>query len=162
MKFLRMIVVMMALVGLASVSIAEGFVAAAIGKAIKIDYTLTVNNEEVESSIGKQPLKAVLGNKSIIPGLEQGLLGMHAGEEKVIIVEPQDAYGYPDPNAIKEFPRSSIPNVLVGAVIQAKAPNGESFPATVKEYRGNKVVLDFNHPLAGKVLTFKVRILVHC
>ena len=162
MKFSKMIVVMMTFVGLTSTSIAEGLVAVTIGKAIKIDYTLTVNNEEVESSIGKKPLQFVVGDKAIIPGLERGIEGLKVGDERVIEVEPKDAYGEVDPKAVKEFPRNSMPTSpqpKVGMVLQAKAPNGESFPAVIKEINGNKVVLDFNHPLAGKKLIFKVKIL---
>ena len=133
----------------------------AAGKLVKVDYTLTVDNKEVESSQGKQPLQFVLGTKSIIPGLEKGITGMHVGEEKIITVAPADAYGQPDVKALKEFPKTSMPKDLIlkpGMVLQASAPDGNSFPATIKEIKGSTVVLDFNHPLAGKQLVFKIKI----
>ena len=132
------------------------------GKLIKLDYTLTVNNQQIETSIGKKPLEFVIGDKSVIPGLERGLMGMHVGEEKLITVESKDAYGEVDPKAFKEFPKTSMPKGAepkVGMVLQAQAPDGESFPATISEIKGDKVVLDFNHPLAGKQLKFQVKIL---
>ena len=132
------------------------------GKAVKLDYTLTVNKEQIETSAGKNPLGFVVGDQSIIPGLEKGLMGMHVGEEKIITIGPKEAYGEPDPKALKEFPKTSMPKGAepkVGMVLQAKAPDGESFPATIAEVKGDKVVLDFNHPLAGKQLQFKVKIL---
>ena len=132
------------------------------GKLVKLDYTLTVNNQQIETSIGKKPLEFVLGDKSVIPGLENGLMGMHTGEEKLITVESKDAYGQVDPKAFKEFPKTSMPKGVepkVGMVLQAQAPDGESFPATIAELKGDKVVLDFNHPLAGKQLKFQVKVL---
>ena len=132
------------------------------GKWVKLDYTLTVNNQQIETSIGKKPLAFVIGDKSVIPGLERGLMGMHAGEEKLITVESKDAYGEVDPKALKEFPKTSMPKGAepkVGMVLQAQAPDGESFPATISELKGDKVVLDFNHPLAGKQLQFQVKVL---
>ncbi|MBI4309131.1 MAG: peptidylprolyl isomerase [Candidatus Omnitrophica bacterium] len=132
------------------------------GKLVKLDYTLTVNNQEIETSIGKKPLEFVVGDKSVIPGLENGLTGMHRGEEKLITVESKDAYGQVDPKAFKEFPKTSMPKGAepkVGMVLQAQAPDGESFPATIAELKGDKVILDFNHPLAGKQLKFQVKVL---
>jgi len=161
MTTIKMIAVAVVLVGWTSMSFADdSFVTA--GKKIKVDYTLTVNNQQVETSVGKQPLEFVDGDHSIIPGLEKGIEGMRMGEEKAITVEPKDAYGEVNPKAFKEFPKTSMPanaQPKVGMVLQAQAPNGESFPAVISAIKDDKVVLDFNHPLAGKQLTFKVKIL---
>lgn len=151
----------MVLAGWMSVSFAEDALVAA-GKKIKMDYTLTVNNEQVETSVGKQPLEFVDGDHSIIPGLEKGIEGMRVGEEKTITVEPKDAYGEADPKLFKELPKISMPanaQPKVGMVLQAQDPNGESFPAIISAIKDDKVLLDFNHPLAGKQLTFKIKIL---
>ncbi len=132
------------------------------GKQVKLDYTLTVNNEQIETSVGKEPLVYVVGDNTIIPGLESQLTGMHVGEEKSVVVAAKDAYGEVDPKALKEFPKSSLPKdqePKVGMVLQATAPDGEDFPAVIKEIKDDKIVLDFNHPLAGKELKFKVKIL---
>jgi len=132
------------------------------GKKVTLDYTLTVDNKEVESSVGKQPLSYVAGSRTIIPGLESQLNGMHVNEEKVVNVAPKDAYGDVDPKAFKEFPASSLPKGLepkVGMVLRATAPDGSQFPAVIYKVDGDKVTLNFNHPLAGKSLTFKVKIL---
>jgi FKBP-type peptidyl-prolyl cis-trans isomerase 2 len=132
------------------------------GKKVKMDYTLTVDKEEIETSVGKEPLEFIQGDNSLIPGLENGIEGMKVGEEKTLVIPPKDAYGDVDPKAIKEFPKSSMPKnpePQVGMVLQAESPDGESFPATIAEIKGDKVMVDFNHPLAGKQLTFKVKIL---
>lgn len=132
------------------------------GKKVTLDYTLTVDNKVVETSVGKIPLSYVVGNRDIIPGLEAQINGMHMNEEKLINVAAKDAYGQVDPKAFKEFPVTSLPKGLapkVGMVLQATAPDGSKFPATISELKGDKVVLNFNHPLAGKDLIFKVKIL---
>ena len=87
---------------------------------------------------------------------------MHMNEEKVIDVAAKDAYGAVDPKAFKEFPKTSLPKGMepkVGMVLQATAPDGSKFPAVISEFKGDNVVLNFNHPLAGKDLSFKVKIL---
>jgi len=132
------------------------------GKKVTLDYTLTVNKEVVETSIGKAPLSYVAGSKSIIPGLEAQLNGMRVNEEKTVNVAPKDAYGEVDQKNFKEFPKSALPKGMepkVGMVLQATAPDGSKFPAVISEFKGDKVVLNFNHPLAGKELTFKVKII---
>lgn len=131
-------------------------------KKVTLDYTLIVNKEVVETSVGKTPLSYVAGSHSIIPGLESQLNGMKVNEEKEVTVAPKDSYGDVDPKALKEFPKTSLPKGMepkVGMILQATAPDGSQFPAKIAEIKGDKVVLDFNHPLAGKDLTFKVKIL---
>ncbi len=132
------------------------------GKLVKVDYTLSVDEEQVETSVGKQPLEFAVGGNTIIPGLESQLMGMHEGEEKIVFVEAKDAYGEIDTKAVKEFPKASMPKGVEpksGMVLQAQAPDGEEFPAMVKEVKDDKVVLDFNHPLAGKKLKFQIKVL---
>ncbi|MBF0571265.1 MAG: FKBP-type peptidyl-prolyl cis-trans isomerase [Candidatus Omnitrophica bacterium] len=132
------------------------------GKKVTLNYTLTVDNKDVETSVGKAPLAYVVGNHDIIPGLESQINGMRINEEKVINVEAKNGYGQVDLKAFKEFPVSALPKELtpkVGLVLQATSPDGSMFPAVISELKGDKVVLNFNHPLAGKDLTFKVKIL---
>ena len=132
------------------------------GKKVTLDYTLTVDNKQVETSVGRAPLTYVAGDRNIIPGLEAQLNGMRINEEKTINVAAKDAYGDVDPKAFKEFPLTSLPKGLtpkVGMILQANAPDGSKFPAVIFAIKGDKVELNFNHPLAGKDLTFKVKIL---
>jgi FKBP-type peptidyl-prolyl cis-trans isomerase 2 len=132
------------------------------GKKVTLDYTLIVDKSQVETSVGKTPLTYVVGNRNIIPGLEAQLNGMRMNEEKTINVAAKDAYGDVDPKAFKEFPKTALPKGLVpqvGMVLAASAPDGSKFPAVISAINGDKVQLNFNHPLAGKALTFKVKIL---
>jgi FKBP-type peptidyl-prolyl cis-trans isomerase SlyD len=131
------------------------------GKKVTFDYTLTVDKKEMESSRGKAPLSYVSGMRQIIPGLESQINGMHLNEEKVINVAPKDAYGDVDPRAFKEFPLSSLPpgtSPKVGMILRATAPDGTKYPAFISDVKGDKIVVNFNHPLAGKNLTFKVKV----
>jgi len=132
------------------------------GKKVTLDYTLVVDNKQVETSVGKTPLSYVAGTHMIIPGLESQLNGLHVNDAKDVTVAAKDAYGEVDPKAFKEFPKTSLPQGMepkVGMVLQATAPDGSKFPAVISELKGDQVVLNFNHPLAGKELTFKVKIL---
>jgi len=133
-----------------------------LGKKVTLDYTLFVDNKQVETSVGKVPLTYIVGRRNIIPGLEAQLNGMRIKEEKVIKVAAKDAYGMVDPKAFKDFPKTALPKNVeprVGLVLQATAPDGARFPAVISAIKDDKVTLNFNHPLAGKDLTFNVKIL---
>lgn len=132
------------------------------GRQVSMNYVLSINSEPVETTQGKDPLTFVVGSKSIIPGLENQLMGMSVGQEKKIIVDPQEAYGPIDPNAFKEVPRSAMPQdteLKPGVVVEVEDPQGGSFPGVVWEVKADSVVLNFNHPLAGQTLEFDVQIL---
>ena len=143
-----------------SIVLAENVVVAN-GKTVSFDYTLTVDGAVVESSQGKKPLQYVHGQGKIIPGLEKQLAGLKVGDEKKIVVPVDQAYGQINPKAVQEVQKSSIPadiKLTVGTMLQMSDPSGNNFPAKVKEIKDKTVVMDFNHPLAGKELTFQVKI----
>ena len=131
------------------------------GKNVSFEYTLTVEGQEVDSSKEHGPLQYVHGEGKIIPGLEKQLAGLKVGDEKTVTVAPEEAYGMSDPGNVKEIQRSLIPadiNLAVGTTLEMTDKNGNVFPTTVKEIKENTVLLDFNHPLAGKQLTFQIKI----
>ncbi len=86
---------------------------------------------------------------------------MQVGEEKTIKVKPEDAYGNIQPEAFQEIPRKNVPTefLKVGAQLVARNPHGQSMPVRVHEIKEETVVLNLNHPLAGKTLTFEVKIM---
>jgi FKBP-type peptidyl-prolyl cis-trans isomerase SlyD len=130
-------------------------------KKIKFDYTLTVDNEVVETTTGKTPLEYIPGKGQLIPGLEKEMEGMKPGEAKTIVVKPEDGYGNSKADAIREFPLDKFPKDMepkVGMVFEMQDEGGNSYPATVKEIKDKVVILDFNHPLSGKELKFDVKI----
>jgi FKBP-type peptidyl-prolyl cis-trans isomerase 2 len=131
------------------------------GMLVSFDYTLTGSDGKViETSKGKEPLKYVHGQKAMIPGLEKELNGMKVGGEKHVTVKPEDAYGPINKNAFQEVPKENLPaNALkVGAVLAAKSPEGMVIPVRVHEIKEKTVVMDMNHPMAGKTLIFDVKI----
>jgi FKBP-type peptidyl-prolyl cis-trans isomerase SlyD len=130
-------------------------------KTVKIDYTLTVDGKEVDSSAGKQPLEFVSGSGMIIPGLEKQLEGLKVGDEKDVIVLPEEAYGLVNPELFQEADKTIFPKdfkVEVGQVVPLQMNDGKTYPALIAEIKDDKVVLNFNHPLAGKTLEFKIKI----
>lgn len=131
------------------------------GSVVSFEYTLSDENGEVlQSNKGKEPVTYTHGQHEIIPGLEKGLAAMEINEEKSIRVKPEEAYGQVDPQGFKEVPKSDIPTTEldVGTPLNARGPQGEELLIHVSEVKDDTVVLDFNHPLAGKTLHFDVKV----
>lgn len=131
------------------------------GSKVTFDYTLTVDGKVVDTSDGKAPLEYTQGDGKLIPGLTKQMEGMKAGDEKTITVKPEEAYGNSDPKAFKEYPLSMLPKEMkpqVGMILQGSDAQGRTFPSRIAEVKKDTVVMDFNHPLAGKTLSFKVKI----
>jgi len=131
------------------------------GMLVSMEYTLKgTDGKVIDSSKGKEPLKYVHGQKSMIPGLEKELTGMKVGSEKNVTVKPEDAYGPRNPNAVQEIPKEKIPpNALkVGAVLQGQDDQGRPMLARIQEIKDKAVVIDMNHPMAGKTLVFNIKI----
>jgi FKBP-type peptidyl-prolyl cis-trans isomerase SlyD len=132
------------------------------GKSISMEYTLTLENKEVlDTNVGGEPLTFTQGSHQIIPGLETALDGMKPGESKQVKIAPEQGYGEINPQAIQEVPIDQIPPDArkVGVQLQGKDGQGRMVHPTVTEVKEQVVVLDFNHPLAGKTLYFDVKIL---
>lgn len=132
------------------------------GATVQVEYTVKDDTGHVlDSNKGQEPLTYIHGQKEIVPGLEQALEGMAAGQAKQVTVQPQEGYGMPDPSAVAEVPRDIIPPTAlnVGTQLTARSQSGDTAPVWVKEIRDETVVLDLNHPLAGKTLHFDVRVL---
>ena len=131
-------------------------------KVVQMSYTGTLSNGSVFGQSEKdKPLEFMVGAKSILPALEKELLGMKVGDKKKITLKAADAYGEYDKAALKEFPRSMFPKdstFAVGERFLVETPNGP-YPIKIAEVKDKTVLVDFNHPLAGKDLTFDVQII---
>ena len=128
---------------------------------VSIDYTLTVEGEVVDSTEGDEPLAFLQGHQNIIPGLERELTGMKIGDSKTVVVPPSQAYGEVDPDNIIDVPRGEFPAEIpleTGTELEVKNADGEVLSATIASVNPDTVKLDFNHPLAGKELTFNVTV----
>lgn len=132
------------------------------GSKVSIEYTLKLDDDSVvDSNVGQDPLVFVPGNNQLIPGFEEKVQGLKEGDTHEFSLPPEEAYGPVKPDAFVEIPKEEIPEEArqVDQVLQARDQKGQSFPARVAAVEEEKVVLDLNHPLAGKVLHFAVRVL---
>jgi FKBP-type peptidyl-prolyl cis-trans isomerase SlyD len=131
------------------------------GSIVAIEYTLTDDTGTVvDSNVGKEPLTYLQGSGQIVPGLEKGLTGLKVGDQKKIVVRPEE--GYPvNPNAFQEIPKDKLPPEAqkVGTMLATKGPQGETIAMRVHEVKDKTIVVDFNHPLAGKTLNFDVKVI---
>lgn len=129
---------------------------------VSLEYTLRLDDDEIiDSSADRGPLQFVQGKGQIIPGLERALHGMAVGAEKDVEVAPADGYGVRDPDASQLLPRDAFPadlNLEPGLGLRMRDPEGRAVVAYVADVRPDGVLLDFNHPLAGETLYFRVKI----
>jgi FKBP-type peptidyl-prolyl cis-trans isomerase SlyD len=131
------------------------------GAVVTIEYTLTDGaGNFIESTSGKEPLTYIHGAGQIVPGLERELNGLKAGDEKKVQVRPEEGYGLPDEKAFQEFPKEKVPPEAhkVGAMLMTKSPDGRTIPIRIHKVTDTTVVVDFNHPLAGKTLNFHIKV----
>jgi len=131
------------------------------GVLVSIEYTLMDEaGKVIESNVGKEPLTYIQGAGQIVRGLETELAGMKVGEQKKIQVKPEEGYGLRDPSAVQEIRKDKIPAEAqqVGATLMTQAADGRSLPMRIQEVREKTVIVDFNHPLAGKTLHFDVKV----
>jgi FKBP-type peptidyl-prolyl cis-trans isomerase SlyD len=132
------------------------------GSEVSLEYTLSdAKGKILDTNRGRLPLTLTQGEHQVVRGLEQALTGMRAGDEKKIVVEPRDGYGDVDPEAVAEVPKERLPpNALrEGVHLVARSPDGATRLVRVKEVKETTVVIDLNHPFAGLVLHFEIRIL---
>ena len=132
------------------------------GTTVSIEYTLRLEDKAViDSNVGSDPLTYVQGSHQIIPGLERALEGMKVGDSKQVTVNPEEGYGPVIQDAFVEVKKEQIPQdaMKVDAQLQGRDESGRTFQARVAEIKEQTVVLDFNHPLAGRTLFFDVKIL---
>ncbi len=133
------------------------------GDTVKVHYTGKLEDGTIfDTSLteGREPLTAKLGEGKLINGFETGLFEMSVGEKKTIEISPENAYGELNERLISEVPIDHVPeNVKVGETLQAIAPNGTPINVRVTDVKETTVVVDANHPLAGKKLIFELEVL---
>ena len=123
--------------------------------AIKLE-----SGEVVDSTEGKSPATFTVGDGNLLPGFEQSLYGLKAGDKRSIAIEPEHGFGQPNPQNVQVMPRSQFEGMELSEglmVIFSDAAKAE-LPGVVKQFDDAQVTIDFNHPLAGKRLTFEVEI----
>lgn len=133
------------------------------GDKVKIEYTGTLDDGTVFDSSEKhgKPLEFEVGEGKVLKGFEDALIGMKKGEEKEIKLKPEEAYGNPNPQLLKKVPKAQFPTdkeLKPGMMLVIGTPDGKKFPARITEVSDTGITLDLNHPLAGKMLNFKIKV----
>ena len=131
------------------------------GVVVSMEYTLHVDGELLDSSDGQGPLQFLAGYGNIIPGLEEEMRGMKIGDSKDVVVQPKDGYGEYDDEAFMKVPRTDFPKDMpmeVDTELNVRDEEDNSRYARVDSIEADYVTLNFNHPLAGETLHFRVKI----
>lgn len=116
--------------------------------------------EVIDSSASGYPLEFITGKSHIIPGLESEIVKMSIGDSAVVVVAPEEAYGVYNEEAVKTYPAEQFAGIelSVGLPLYGQAEDGSTVQVVVKSFNEAEVLVDYNHPLAGKTLEFSVTI----
>ncbi|SDB37340.1 FKBP-type peptidyl-prolyl cis-trans isomerase SlpA [Flavobacteriaceae bacterium MAR_2010_188] len=129
---------------------------------VKVHYTGKLADGRVfDTSEGKKPLEFTLGKGDMIPGFEKGLIDMKVNEKKTIKVSKEEGFGEAREELIQEVPKSQLPedmNVEEGMSLVSKTPDGQEHNLVVKEIKEESIIVDANHPLAGKDIIFDLEV----
>ena len=132
------------------------------GDRVKVHYTGTLGDgTEFDSSRGRDPIEITIGEHEVIPGFEDALVGMSEGDTKTIKLPCEQAYGRYREEHVGMVDRSQLPgeaDLQVGMVLEAQAPDGTMTKVMVKQITDEAVIIDGNHPLAGKALSFELEL----
>lgn len=134
----------------------------ASGRIVSMEYSVALaSGEVIESTEAGAPVQYLHGAGMLLPSLEAALENVEEGARRRFVLAPRDAYGERDETNVMTVPRSMFPadvDLKVGARLSARTNGGDSFPMSVRELFGDRVVMDLNHPLAGKALHFDVTV----
>ena len=127
-----------------------------------VHYTGSFTDGEVfDSSMDREPLEFNIGQGMVIPGFENGIIGMQEGDSKKITIPAEDAYGPHREDLLTTIERSQIPasiDLQIGMILQMRSPEGGTTNVSIRDINQESVILDLNHPMAGKELIFEVNL----
>ena len=134
------------------------------GSEVVLHFDLKLSDGSAADStrVDNKPAKLVIGDGNLTPNFEACLLGLKCGDKKSFTLEPQDAFGLPNPDNIYHMERSKFSAETPaeeGMIIAFTQPDGSELPGIIRSVAGDSVTVDFNHPLAGQQITFDVEIL---
>lgn len=129
---------------------------------VKVHYTGKLADGQVfDSSREREPIEFTMGQGQLIPGFEKGLLDMKVNEQKTIDIPSEEAYGAPREELVQEVNKEQLPEEIKpepGMGLVSKSPDGREMNLVVREVKEDSIVVDGNHPLAGKDLTFDLEV----
>jgi len=133
------------------------------GTKITLHFALQLDNGDmVDSNFERAPATFTVGDGNLLPGFERALFGMLEGEHKTVVIKPEDGFGQRNPNNIQEIARSQFsPDLELseGLMLSFADAQKTELPGVVQRYDDEVVVVDFNHPLAGRDILFEVAII---
>ena len=133
------------------------------GSRVTMHFSLALfDGKEAISTFDEEPATLTIGEGAMVPTLEMAIYGLKAGEEHTFELTPEQAYGPRDEKLVQQIPLSEFPEEIEpqrGQIIAFTAEDGEEIPGTVVQVEKEKVKVDFNHPLAGNFVIFRVQIL---
>jgi peptidylprolyl isomerase/FKBP-type peptidyl-prolyl cis-trans isomerase SlpA len=131
------------------------------GDEVQVHYTGRLEDGTKFDESEEEPLSFTIGENRVIPGFEEAVTGMEAGDEKTVEVEPEQAYGEHREDMVMEMDRDQIPGEVdpeVGQQLQLRLENGQTVPVLITALGEDSVTIDANHPLAGRKLIFDIQV----
>ncbi|MCR6650531.1 MAG: FKBP-type peptidyl-prolyl cis-trans isomerase [Cellvibrionaceae bacterium] len=133
------------------------------GTQVTLHFALELEDGSVvDSNFDREPVTFVMGDGNLLPGFEEALLGLQAGDEKSFVIPPEKGFGPYNPENIQEFRRVDFPTdveLAEGLVLSFADAQSNELPGVIQEFDERTVTVDFNHPLAGRDIEFSVRII---
>tara|TARA_R110000796_G_scaffold63377_5_gene146609 strand:+ start:11984 stop:12421 length:438 start_codon:yes stop_codon:yes gene_type:complete len=129
---------------------------------VTLHFTLKLpNGDVIDTTTDKTPATFKVGDGSLLPGFEQSLFGLKAGDQRSFDIEPERGFGPGNPQNMQTVPRDQFNEMDLepGLLVIFRDAAGGELPGVVKTIHDTTVEVDFNHPLAGKVITFDVEII---
>jgi FKBP-type peptidyl-prolyl cis-trans isomerase SlpA len=134
-----------------------------LGTEVTLHFSLELDDGSlIDSNFDGEPVTFVVGDGNMLPGFEEALFGLRAGDEKWFLISPEKGFGKYNPQNLQEFPRSEFPaelELVEGLVLSFADAQQNELPGVIQEFDQAKVMVDFNHPLAGRDIEFSVRII---
>ena len=134
------------------------------GSLVKLHFEVSLENGTViDSTFNRdEPVKLTIGDESLLPGFEQVLMNLRAGDTRTAHLEPEQAFGEWNPDNIQHFSRTQFAlvadNPEIGMLVEFEDKGKNTLPGTISTITDDEVVVDFNHPLAGQPVLFKIKI----
>lgn len=133
------------------------------GSSVVMYFSIELEDGTVaETTEEGDPLTFVMGDETLVEGLELALFGLKAGDKQSLKIGPENGYGYSDPGNVHAMERGDFPDDMElepGVIVSFAMPDDEEYPGMIKEVGSEQVMVDFNHPLAGHEILFEVEIL---
>jgi peptidylprolyl isomerase len=132
------------------------------GDKVKVHFTGYLEDSTIfGSTMDEEPFEFTIGEKNMLAGFENAVIGMQKGDTKTITLPPEEAYGPHKKELVHVMDRSSFPqeiNLEIGKRLRVRTQDGKYAIVTVKEITEESIVIDENDPLTGKTLTFKIEL----